>query len=105
MKNIAIPVIVSLISSVLTITVYDSFWGRQNHAEVRFRDRMPVKFAGGNINESPKNYPSITNVNEFTDAALKSTPAVVHIKSPGKDNNNNELFDLGSMSSGSGVSA
>lgn len=103
MKNIAIPVIVSLISSVLTITVYESFWGRQNHAEVRFRDRMPVKFAGGNINESPKNYPSITNVNEFTDAALKSTPAVVHIKSPGKDNNNNELFDLGSMSSGSGV--
>jgi Do/DeqQ family serine protease len=64
---------------------------------------MPVKFAGGNINESPKNYPSITNVNEFTEAALRSTPAVVHIKSPGKDNNNNELFDLGSMSSGSGV--
>jgi Do/DeqQ family serine protease len=103
MKNIAIPVLVSVISSIITVSIYQSIFGNQNnHAEVRYRDRVPAKFVG-NINESPKNYPNITNVNEFTDAAFKSTPAVVHIKSPGKDKSNNELFDLGSMSSGSGV--
>jgi len=101
MKNIIIPVLFSIVSSILTVTVYDFFRGGQHHAEVRYRDRIPAKFAG-NINESPRNHPNTNNVNEFTDAALKSTPAVVHIKSPGKDNNN-ELFDLGAMSSGSGV--
>ncbi len=103
MKNIAIPIVVSIVSSLITVSIYQSVFGNQsNHAEVRYRDRVPAKFAT-NINESPKNYPTISNVNEFTDAAFKSTPAVVHIKSPGKDNSNNELFDLGSMSSGSGV--
>ena len=101
MKNILIPISVSILSSILTVIVYDTVFNRQIAAEVRFKDRVPARFAS-NINESPSNYPDITNVNEFTGAASKSTPAVVHIKSPGKDNNN-ELFDLGSMSSGSGV--
>jgi serine protease Do len=101
MKNILIPISVSILSSILTVIVYDTLFNRQIAAEVRFKDRLPSKFAS-NINESPRNHPTITNVNAFTEAANKSTPAVVHIKSPGKDNNN-ELFDLGSMSTGSGV--
>jgi hypothetical protein len=91
MKNILIPISVSILSSILTVIVYDTVFNRQIAAEVRFKDRVPARFAS-NINESPSNYPDITNVNEFTDAASKSTPAVVHIKSPGKGDNNELPF-------------
>jgi len=101
MKNIVLVVLVSVLSSVATIVVYKTGIESQSNNEVVLKERYPARYAS-NINESPKGIPNITNVSEFTDAAAKARPAVVHIKSGGKAQYN-DLFDLGSMSSGSGV--
>lgn len=101
MKKTVGTVLLSVFSSIIAVSVYDSFRESKSKTEFVYKEQMPARLAA-NINESPKNYPNITNVTEFTDAAKISRPAVVHIKSPGKGNNN-ELFDFGSMSTGSGV--
>jgi serine protease Do len=101
MKKTVGTVLLSVFSSIIAVSVYDSFRESSSRTEFVYKEQMPARLAS-NINESPKNYPNITNVTEFTDAAKISRPAVVHIKSPGKGNNN-ELFDFGSMSTGSGV--
>jgi Do/DeqQ family serine protease len=101
MKNTALIVLVSVLSSAATILVYESVFDTGSSKQVFMKEAMPARFAS-NVNERPHGIPNITNVNEFTGAAVKARPAVVHIKSAGK-NDYNELFDLGSMSSGSGV--
>lgn len=100
MKNIASILFISLISSVITLVSYKSFFEAPKK-EVVVREAVPARYAS-NINERPTGIPNITNVSEFTDAAEKSTPAVVHIRSGGGDNYN-DLFDFGGASSGSGV--
>ena len=100
MKSITTIVFTSVLSSILTILSYNHFF-YNSHKEVVVKEYMPARKVT-NLNERPYGEPDITNVSEFTAAASKSRPAVVHIKSSGSGNYN-ELFDLGGSSSGSGV--
>lgn len=102
MRNITAVILTSVLSSVLTIIAYNSFMGTTQKKEIVVKEFMPARQVH-NLNERPYGEPNITNVSEFTDAAFRARPAVVHIKSSG-DKGYNELFDLGGgASSGSGV--
>jgi serine protease Do len=99
MKSTAFTIMLSVLSSVLTLAVFKATFEKTENNLVYAKDKYPVRFAS-NINESPKSSPNITNVSDFTDAALKSRPAVVHIQSAGKSDN---FLDLEGGSTGSGV--
>ena len=86
MKSTAFTIMLSVLSSVLTLAVFKATFEKTENNLVYAKDKYPVRFAS-NINESPKSSPNITNVSDFTDAALKSRPAVVHIQSAGKSDN------------------
>jgi serine protease Do len=99
MKSTAFTIMLSVLSSVITIAVYKATFEKIENRYIFSKEKLPVRYAS-NVNESPKSIPNITNVSEFTEAALKSRPAVVHIQSAGKSEN---IIDFEGGSSGSGV--
>ncbi len=101
MKNFPSVLLISLFSSVLSISAYHFIFhimgDKNEHKEVIIKEYVPARQVN-NYGSPDGGY----QIAQFTEAATKARPSVVHIKSTEKSSGYSDIFGYGG-SSGSGV--
>ncbi len=110
MKKAAFIIILSVLTSIATILVYEKFLAKEQQAvSYTYTTKEPMAIQT-NLNKPSRNTARATteNATEFTSAASKTAPAVVHIRALYKNENGGMFYDFwgnssNEISSGSGV--